>query len=280
LPSKLEILAKNFAALSPDEMAWEDLMDLRVRYRDYLGKRSPDFILNLFLMIMSLKKTGNFDFYESIRNDVFIVGFYLESGHYHEETCPDCDGDGYTKCSSCDGSGNEPCPQCEGEGTERCFECEGKGEIDGGTCPECNGEGEIDCGECGGDSEVRCSDCDGNGNISCNDCDGNGEIESDSSTDYETHIYLSWNKNLRDLAEIREGTEKPLSDDEYNRITNADSIMIGGFTGDGEKKDFVESDKYYVYFFDDDSFDLAFKGVAKDYLVSYKGLEEYMETYE
>lgn len=255
-------------------------MNLRSRYRDYLRGKTPDFFLNLFLMIVSLKKTGNFDFYESIRNKLFLVGFYMDLGVYHTENCDSCGGDGYTECTNCSGSGKEECPQCSGEGEERCFECGGKGKVDGETCPECGGEREIECGECGGDKEIDCKECGGDGRITCEDCDGNGEVESDTLTDYETHIFVSWNKNLKDLSEIRVGTEDPITDREYNRLTSVDTFMIGGFMGNGEKLDFVQSEEYYVYFFDEDSFDLNFRSFGKDYLETYDGLDYYMETYE
>jgi len=280
LPSKLEILAKNFAELTPEEVDWEDIMNLRSRYKDYLERKSPDFLLNLFMMIVSLKKTGNFDFYESIRDKLFVVGFYLESGDFFTEKCDSCDGEGYNTCENCDGSGKETCQQCDGEGVERCFACSGKGKVDGETCPECKGEREIECGECGGDGETTCRQCGGDGNIACEECDGTGELQSDTRTNYETFIFISWNKNLKDLSEMRVGTEASITYQEYHRLTSVDTFMIGGFTGNGEKKRFVESDEFYIYFFDEDSFDLNFRRARKDYLGTDEGLDYYMKFYE
>lgn len=282
MSDKLKILAKNFSQITPSDFTWEHMIDLRKRYADYLQNRDVTFILNLFLMILSLKRTGGFDMYEKIRNNVFLIGILENTGEAFTYWCNECNGDGHVDCENCGGSGNETCSQCDGDGTERCFECSGDGEVIGDEgpeeCGECVGEGEIDCGECGGDGSVTCSDCGGNGSQDCQNCDGQGEIESDTRTMIETKLYLSWNKDLANLAELRVGTEDPID----LNYSGEDLILVGTDEGNGEPMDFVEEGETYIYYFSDDLEDIWFnrKSSHDGRLITTKGIGNYIEDYE
>lgn len=283
MSDKLKILAKNFHQITPDDFSWEHMMDLRHRYSDYLKNRDASFILNLFLMILSLKKTGGLEEYEKIRNNVFLIGVLKDTGDPYTYECDNCSGNGYEDCEQCGGSGNETCQQCDGEGTERCFECSGDGEVVGDEgpeeCGECSGEGEIDCGECGGEQSVSCSECGGNGSQNCEYCDGAGEIESDEKTLIETKLYLSWNRNLENLAEVRVGTDEYVDFDEP--FISQNRILIGFSEGNGEPLDFVESDETYIYYFNDDLEDIEFtKNSGRTWLYTTDGIDNYIKDYE
>ena len=277
---KLKILAKNFNQITPEDFTWEDMADLRKRYSDYLKNRDVAFILNLFLMIISLKRTGGFDMYDNIRNNIFLVGVLVNTGEPYIYQCDNCSGNGYVDCDNCIGSGHETCPQCNGDGTERCFECSGDGKVIGDEgpeeCGECGGEGEIECGECGGDESISCTECGGNGSQDCSDCDGQGELESENETLFETKLYVSWNKNLENLAEIRVGTADPI--DQIDIMEN--TVLVGLGAGHGEPEDFIQEDESYIYYFSDDLDDVEFNQVAgKTWLYTSDGIGDYIIDY-
>ena len=235
-------------------------------------------------MILSLKRTGSFDMFDKIRNNVFLVGVLINTGEAYTYSCELCDGNGYVDCDNCNGSGNETCPQCNGDGTERCFECSGDGEVSGDEgpeeCGECGGEGEIDCGECGGDESISCTECGGNGSQDCQDCDGQGELESDTRTLIETRLYLSWNKNLENLAELRDGTTDSIgSDDQIDTMEN--TVLVGVSGGHGEPEDFVQQDEKYIYYVSDDLSDVQLDTIGgKTMLFTKKGIADYINYYE
>ena len=82
----------------------------------------------------------------------------LGRDYSEDDTCSDCDDDGYYYCDDCN------------DGSVECENCNGTGEI---TDPA-NHHLDIDCPECD-EGYVTCDNCDGVARTDCGSCDGSGE---------------------------------------------------------------------------------------------------------
>lgn len=142
-----------------------------------------------------------------------------------EDKCWECDGDGQIVCDECHGNGLATCPECDGFEYVTCPECDGNGyneddEGDREDCSECKGTGDVecknckngktDCDECSGDGYNRCYDCHGTGNQLCGGCDGDGQVKSETKIDFTEYSIFSWDKNFKNLCEIRDSTPNPV----------------------------------------------------------------------
>lgn len=264
MSSKLHRLASNLNDLIPKEgdsyTLWRNVLNVRKKYQDYFKGKDANFVLTIFLMIISLRKTGNFDYYEKIRDQVFFFGIFITTGDYHVANCEECSGNGYESCDTCYGDGSEECDECDGSGHEECDECGGDGTIvdENGQeieCEECNGSGEKDCDNCEGHGNTTCDSCDGQGQIDCNNCDGKGEIESDTEKDFNTFLYVSWNPTMKTIAELRVGTFQGIDEENFEKLIQKDTVLLGTDDFHGEPDDSVEDvldDVNYIYYFDDD----------------------------
>jgi RecJ-like exonuclease len=143
------------------------------------------------------------------------------------------------------------CPECDGDGRQM-----GDGEWE--DCEECDGSGEIECSECGGDGRSSCDECDGRGRLDCEECDQRGEIESDTKVEYTLETFLSWNNDLKNLAEIRMNTQEGFNYDEFEDLINKNSLKISTRTENGELESWMEGDTYYIYDLNDEGEDLEF----------------------
>lgn len=258
MENKLKKLALNFNNLIPDTAnmndLWGKLLSLRNKYRDYFESKDPNFMVNLFLMILSLRKSGNFDFYEKIRDNVFFYGILVTTGDYHVAECEDCSGAGDVICDYCDGVGDVDCRNCDGEGRVICDQCDGEKEVEDGSgdmvvCDKCDGDGEIECDDCEGASRESCRECGGDGRIECQFCTG-GEVESETELDFSTFFYLSWTKEAKNFFEMRFNTFDGISDEDLE-FYQKDSLLLKSREIWGTPKSEIEEDLNYVYYFDD-----------------------------
>jgi hypothetical protein len=262
---RLSVLILDLIKRSDLEGVWVTLLSLNDKYSDYFVKISKENFFKLFLLVYSLKTTGNFEWaYKNLKNIKFIDFIHTDLEE-HVEECDNCGGDGSRTCALCDGSGTRECSNCDGSGTVECDECDGTGEIDSEdgseTCDECDGEGSYSCNDCAGEGSESCSECGGDGNMECDECDASGEMIDDIYKDYKVRRYLSWNKTLNDISEIRVNTERGISEDDFHTLTKEDCLMYMQYDDYGEPLEFVESDTFYVCFIDDLPPKIEFEGM-------------------
>ncbi len=122
-----------------------------------------------------------------------VVTDRTNDNEIREETCNNCDGEGYTVCSWCKGTGKQSaagmeytCPTCGGTGQEKCVACGGSGKII--HYPDSYSESLPDTqmpnssqvynnfGGSGSGSRI-CSYCGGRGQSTCSSCHGSGYLE-------------------------------------------------------------------------------------------------------
>ena len=250
---KLQRLAKNFSGLITDkDLSLEDLFfqltSIKEKYKEYfLGKsfQVQDFIKLLFFLFSYLR-TGKFDLGQKYLNNIFFVSFFLPTDQYYTESCRNCEGDGRVDCSSCD-YGNVECEECEGGGNVPDEDAE----------EEENGDSLVTCPNCEGDGTVSCGQCDGSGRDDCYECGGNGEIETNDN-EYTVRTYLSWNPELKNIAELKYDDKSSIDFDELDRLTDDMSILFSEEEGHGELRSFVKADEYYTYYLSDEGDELYF----------------------
>lgn len=288
MSTKLYKLALNLNGLIPEVddpyNLWRKIIELRKKYKDYFEGKDANFIINIFLMILSIRTTGNLDYYENIRDKVFFFAIFITYGDYHVENCDECDGNGTQSCEQCDGDGSEECDECDGSGHEECDECDGDGNIIDANgqedeCEECDGTGEKDCDNCEGKGDTTCGNCGGDGQITCNECDGRGELESDTEKDFSSFLYLSWSPTIKNIAELRQLTYQGISEDDFNDLSKKDVVLLGTEDFYGEPFDEVEDDVNYIYYFNDDLSKVSFSQSGLVLNKSEKGLRVYFQEW-
>lgn len=259
---------------------WEQMNDLRMKYSTYFEHVSLQDTIKVFVKIISLKKTGNLNYYNKVKNNIFFVGlFSTEFGDVYEQ-CNECNGEGRLSCDHCDGQGSTECDDCDGDGIHSCGECKGTGQISSenseeNECDECGGIGEISCESCDGDGREDCDYCNG-GDVSCHECSGNGEIMTDNVYFSETY-YFSWDKNFEDICTLRLGTYDGIPFEIYdNLIQSNETFYLGSEENEGKVKDEVESGMYYPFMVSDDGSE--FKFFRRTITVSYTdNLSKYVD---
>jgi len=176
----------------------------------YFRHLKNETLFKLMFYVISLKKTGNFNFAEKMLNNLFFAGLFKTSGNNYSTECETCNGDGREECGWCSGDGRIDCDVCDGRGAVDCEECGGDGEDEyGEKCGECAGVGEVDCSNCAGEGRIDCGECDGSGSDVCSTCDGEGVIETE---EYIVDFYqiCSWDQDLKNKCELWEGTKTPV----------------------------------------------------------------------
>lgn len=264
---KIQSLAKNLSSLIPNDVnslyevyIWG--ISIRKKYSEYFKKMSvPDF-LKLIVSIWSYKTTGDFKLSRTIFDKLFFVYFFDTDLDAYVYECDECDGSGELSCSNCD-YGQIDCDECTGGGDVRCDDCDGSGIIsdDEGEdheCENCSGSGYVTCEECGGGGQTTCDNCNGSSRESCGNCDGSGEIESDNLVVYTKRVYLSWNQELKDIAELKLNSPEGIDYSEFERLVKKDSVLLSEDEDHGTFNEDVLSDKYYIFDINDDASDLYF----------------------
>lgn len=241
---------------------WEQMNDLRMKYSTYFEHVTLQDTIKVFVKIISLKKTGNLNYYNKVKNDIFFVGlFSTEFGDVYEQ-CNECNGEGRSSCDHCDGQGSTHCEDCDGDGIHSCDECKGTGNISSengeeNECDECGGSGEVNCASCNGEGREDCDYCNG-GDVSCDECEGSGELMTDNVYFSETY-YFSWDKNLKDICTLRLGTYDGIPFEIYdNLIQSNETFYLGSEENEGEVKDEVEAGKEYPFLVSDDGSEFKF----------------------
>ena len=223
----------------------------------YFSNFTPQEFLKFYFFILSLKKTGKFDWSDEILEKIFFAYLFTPSGYDYSEECNDCDGSGRVDCRYCDGSGNEECQECDGDGVIECGECEGKGKVvvddEVEDCESCDGTGEVKCQNCDG-GNVNCDYCDGDARQECGECNGEGELMG-SDFAVELLFVCSWDINFRNLCELNLGTPKPVAT--KDGIETNDKIITLSFRDwgdlDVEYIDEVEEGEVYCWGFTDET---------------------------
>lgn len=276
---KIQSLAKNLSSLIPsdvntltDTYVW--LESIQARYSQYFNSISISDYFKLFISIWSYKRTGNFRLAQNILNQMFFVSFMTTEKIAYEVECDECSGNGNVPCYECE-DGIVNCDECDGNGTVDCEDCNGDGWTgDEGDqeCESCAGDGEVTCSDCGGDGRTTCGECGGSGNITCGECDGNGWRESDEST-YNVLTYLSWNRDLENLAEIRMNSIEGIDYEEFRRLVEKDSVLISDDEGHGLLKDDVSEGDYYIFDINDDGQNLHYSGSSRKLYNTYQPVD-------
>jgi len=279
---RIQNLAKNLSSMVPSDVinlneiySW--LFTIRKKYEQYFHQMDVNDYIKLLISIWSYKSFGDFEQSQRIFQSLFFVSFISTELIPYTYECENCNGnvemdcpvcdDGHMECNECGGSGMLQCPECDGDGRQM-----GDGEWE--DCENCEGVGEIQCNDCTGDGWNSCDECDGRGRTECDECDGRGEIESETKVEYTKETYLSWNNELKNLAEIRINTADGLNYDDYERLVKKDSLKLSNQDSHGELNSWVESDLYYIYNLDDEGKDLQFDRENK--IISYDIPEEYL----
>lgn len=217
LANKLEELIPKFN--TPQEV-YNNLLPVIKQTKDYFMHLGPDNVIKLVIYIYSLKNTKNFDLGDKMIDKLLFAEVLTSERNAHIGTCENCGGDSYITCDECNGTGNVDCSDCEGTGSQTCGVCDGRGEEeDETTCTNCYGDGTEDCEYCDGSGEQGCENCGGEGDTRCHECDGTGEIISDDEIDYSVFFIVTWNRQLKEACELREGTLEPImTEDEFDKI--------------------------------------------------------------
>ncbi len=266
MSNKLKSIAKRISDNVSHENIqgiFEQVRDLSKKFEDYFGSLNGYEIVKIATYVYCLKR----EIFE--KADPYIENLYsfctlsYEEDNFAYETCETCDGDGYVECDYCDGRGTVSCENCEGEGEVECDVCDGSGEEidDEGKeveCENCDGDGRERCNNCYGDGNETCDDCSGNGNNSCDECGGDGQVEGSKLT-VELTSYISFdikNKNVVfDSYELNKGI--PMWDEtEDENLPFA--IIYSKRDNAFELQSWVEPDKIYVYYFEDNKGDLPY----------------------
>lgn len=279
---RIQNLAKNLSSIVPNDYSnlnqiYSWLFTIRKKYDQYFSQMDINDYIKLLISIWSYKSFGNFEQSQRIFQNLFFVSFISTELIPYTYECENCNGNVEVDCPVCD-NGWLDCGECNGIGMVDCPECDGDGRQMGDNewedCENCEGAGEIECSECGGDGRSSCDECDGRGRLDCDECDQKGEIESDTDVEYTKETYLSWNNELKNLAEIRINTSDGLSYDDYERLVKKDSLKIATETLHGQLNEWVEADTYYIYNLDDEGSDLNFN--RENQIVSFDVPEEYL----
>jgi hypothetical protein len=245
--------AENLNELIPQDVKslqniYEHLKDIFISQREYFNMiLTPELYIKIILYIFSYRKFNDFEGGQRLYDNLFFANIFSTTGNFAMETCNDCDGDGdvdceecgssgFVRCSNCYGEGEERCNNCEGKGSFDCEDCDGSGELeDGETCGNCNGSGDVKCDNCNGEGDVQCEYCDGSGDErceecnsygkrTCDNCNGDGEIESDENYEVDLYCICSFDKNLKNLCEIRKNTTEPIM--EIEDLTSKPNVLI------------------------------------------------------
>lgn len=292
MEQRIEKLATNLNELISEEYVtpqeiYEELGKIFTNHSEYFAKTiNASVFLKLVLYIYSQRAFGDMSGGERMYNEGFFANLLTtdktpssieceDCGGSGEVTCDDCEGDGSSTCYECNGKGEVSCDVCDGNETIECENCDGTGEVDEDEeCSDCNGSGEITCGECEGKGSKTCSDCEGDGyrrcdecygdgNVSCSECSGDGQVESEDKIDFTEYAVFSWDKDLKNLCELRVDTVQPVMGkiDFFNKMN-----VITLRTWDEQEVPTIEFDEDSVYCFnfttsiEEASPDVVFRG--------------------
>ena len=261
---KIQSLSKNLSSLIPNDV--KSLYDVYIwgtsiqkKYSEYFKKMSvPDF-LKLIVSIWSYKTTGDFKLSRTIFDKLFFVYFFDTDLDAYVYECDECSGSGEIPCHECD-YGETDCDGCSGSGEIECNECGGSGLIgdDEQECDDCGGSGYVNCGECYGNGRTTCGNCNGSSRETCDQCDGSGDIESEDLVVYTKRVYLSWNQELKDIAELKLNSPDGMDYSEFERLVKKDSVLLSEDESQAAMNEDVQPGQYYIFDINDDASDLYF----------------------
>lgn len=271
LAKKLEPMVKTNKEEVSAQGVYLNFFDvLYPKQRDFFDKLEKPDLLNLIILIYSIKKTGNVSYSAEIFDKLRFSCYLVTENQNSEEDCYACDGNGNQDCEYCDGNANIHCDECDGNGevecrdcngttSQTCDKCDGEGELsDGSECDNCDGKGGFTCSTCGGSGEEECDECSGEGRVdcgncdngwqTCGNCDGSGTEISDTKIDFSTFQVASWSEILNNYSELNVETETPLmSEDEFLAIE--EKIIFKKDTHQMEPEIDLRSDVIYCYSF-------------------------------
>jgi len=239
----------NNSEIRPTEV-YDKLRKIANTQKQYFELFTPESFLKLVIYEYSLVRTGDFAYGDSILKNLLFVDFFVTDLVDHREECGYCDGSGRVSCDYCDGDGYRTCNDCDGNGTIPCVDCEGSGNVENDegesqTCDYCDGSGEVSCDTCDGDGRFSCNECSGESSVECNECYGDGEIE-DGSIDYDHFFICTWDKEFKDLVEIRVKTDESIPINYYYDRYGMNSIILNQKTDNTFLKSFIDSDEMYI----------------------------------
>jgi len=227
---------------SPTEV-FRLLRNLGPMQKEYLHHFGLTNVCKIILIIYFKERGLNELKINKILESIYFSILFFTEGETYEENCDNCGGDGYISCHNCDGEGTISCDECNGDGKVDCENCDGAGQIDGEDCMDCSATGQVDCEECDGEGNGTCSRCDGRGDDVCDDCDGSGNYSTDE-TKYTLMGYCLWNKDVKNILEIREKQTEPALED-ISKSFYQDSIQLIELEEHTELPEEVVSDVYY-----------------------------------
>jgi hypothetical protein len=252
LAVKVEGLIKAFS--TPQE-TYDSLTELARKQKEYFMYLGEVNFVKLAICIYSLKETKRFDLADKLMDNLMFAELVSTENNQYSYTCDECGGDGYTDCGECDGRGKVECNNCEGKGEITCTECDGDGRQMGDgeweDCESCDGEGETQCEYCDGEGDIECEYCDGNQQVQCDSCDGEGEIDSDTDVVYSTFTIVTWNKDIQNTCELKEGLVEPaMSEYDFDRLRDEYITLFFEDTMHGPLN-IVENEMYCVDYGDE-----------------------------
>ena len=240
---KLQKLAKKLYGLigkveNPQDV-YKDLTTIAKKQPDYFTYLGPHNYIKLVLYIYSYITTKDFKLGDKMINNLSFMNVLYTDGELNVQGCDQCGGDGTVNCDYCGGEGDITCRNCTGDGyTDSKLNDNGKVEFE-------------ECEECHGDGLVKCNQCDGDGDVMCDYCEGDGEITSESDYDFMVYLIVSWDKDFKNLCELREGTKTPImSLDDFN--ANRDKYIDLSLTlNDAAPLDIIEDEFYCIGMYDE-----------------------------
>lgn len=252
LAVKIEGLVNTFG--TPQD-TYDNLTEIARNQQDYFKYLGESNFVKLAIYIYSLKETKRFDLADKWINNLMFAELVTTENEQYSYTCDECGGDGYIDCGECNGRGKVECNNCEGNGEITCPDCDGDGRQMGDgeweDCESCDGEGETECEYCDGEGETECEYCSGNQQVQCEYCDGNGEVDSDTDVVYTTFTIVTWNKDIQNACELKEGLVEPaMSEYDFDRLRDEYITLFFDDTLHGPLN-VVENEMYCVDYSDE-----------------------------
>lgn len=227
--SKLQDLVNHYN--NPNEV-FNDVRTIAVSQRDYFNYLGPYVMIKLTLYIYSLKKTGNFTLGEKMINNLTFSNLLTTNNELSIKECKSCEGSGEITCQRCEGHMTIECPKCEGSG-----ESDDNDDDENYNCEKCRGDGEISCPSCNRGEEI------------CPKCEGSGEIESEDEVSYITYFIVTWNKQIKNLLELRVKTLEPvMSENQFFKLK--DEFIVLSELESSAPLDVLENEMYCINYSD------------------------------